>query len=148
MNNKPMQAALHQPIGFWTARAGEAVRRRTRGALAEIGLSQPEWWVLHQLSLHPDGMARTETVETVGPNETPEAIEDAIDSAKAKGWLTVDGPLLKSTESGTAIFLEAALLQQQLQAERMQGISEQEFVTTITVLQRTIANVGGEAWHW
>lgn len=145
---KPMQAALRQPIGFWTARAGEAIRHRTRGALAEIGASQPEWWVLHQLSLHPNGMRRAETIETVGPNETPEAIEEAIASAEAKGWLTVDGALLQPTEAGTAIFLKAALLQQELQAERMQGISEEEFVTTITVLQRTIQNVGGEAWHW
>lgn len=35
-----------------------------------------------------------------------------------------------------------------LQEERMQGITEEEFVTTITVLQRTIKNVGGDAWHW
>jgi len=147
-NQKPMQEAIRQPIGFWTARAGEAIRRRTRGALAEIGLSQPEWWVLHQLSLYPDGVAREQVIETVGPNETPEAIEEAIASAATKGLLTVDDAVLKSTESGTAIFLRAALLQQELQAERMQGISEEEFVTTITVLQRTIQNVGGEAWHW
>jgi len=30
----------------------------------------------------------------------------------------------------------------------MQGISEAEFVTAIRVMQRTIENVGGNAWHW
>ena len=35
-----------------------------------------------------------------------------------------------------------------LQDERMQGISQDDFATTIRVLQRTIENVGGDAWHW
>ncbi|SNT00025.1 hypothetical protein SAMN05421642_10818 [Rhodococcoides kyotonense] len=29
----------------------------------------------------------------------------------------------------------------------MQGISQDDFATTIRVLQRTIENVGGDAWH-
>ena len=48
----------------------------------------------------------------------------------------------------TEQFDRAARVQQMLQEERMQGITEEEFVTTITVLQRTIKNVGGDAWHW
>lgn len=39
-------------------------------------------------------------------------------------------------------------IQRGLESERMQGITNDEYVTTITVLQRMIANVGGDAWHW
>ncbi len=39
-------------------------------------------------------------------------------------------------------------VQKVLQDERMQGISVEDYETTITVLQRTIVNVGGDAWHW
>ena len=143
-----MQPPSQQPLGFWTARAGEAIRTRTRGALADLGVTQPQWWVLHQLSLHRDGVDRTELVDTVGPNETPQAIEDAIDTAQQHGWLTCDGTTLRSTESGTAVFTRCAAVQVQLQAERTRGISDEDFATTITVLQRTIDNVGGQAWHW
>jgi hypothetical protein len=148
MTARPMQEPGRQPLGFWTARAGEAIRARTRGALAEIGVSQPQWWVLHQLSLAPDGARRGQVVETVGPNESDAAIEQAIDAAVAAGWVAVEGDTLRLTAEGAARFHRAAQIQEDLQRERMQGITEVEFTTAITVLQRTITNVGGDAWHW
>lgn len=143
-----MQPPARQPLGFWTVRAGEAIGQRTRSALAELGVTQPEWWVLHQLSLHPAGVGRTHVVDTVGPNETPAAIEEAIASAEANGWLVADGDSIRATDSGADVFARCSALQAELQAERMRGITEAEFATTITVLQRTIENVGSSAWHW
>jgi hypothetical protein len=143
-----MQQPSRQPIGFWAARAGDAVRARTRGALEEIGVTQPEWWVLHQLSLRPDGVDRVTMVDTIGPNDTPGAIESAIGSGITKGWIHAEGAHLRPTEAGTERFERAAKIQKALQDERMAGITEADFATTISVLQRTIANVGGDAWHW
>lgn len=146
--NRPMQPPERQPIGFWTARAGEAIRARTRGALHDIGVTQPEWWLLHQISLHPAGADRDETIEKIGHNDTPDAIVEAIDSARSKGWIVESNSSLKFTPDGRDTFRSAADLQNMLQDERMNGISEADFVTTIEVLQRTIQNVGGDAWHW
>lgn len=143
-----MQSPAKQPIGFWTVRAGEAIRARTRGALEAIGVSQPEWWVLHQLTLHPDGMPRTEMVDTIGPNDTPEAIETAIESAAGKGWLRARGEVLHPTDTGSAVFERAMAVQTMLEDERMQGVTEEDYATAITVMQRVIENVGGSAWHW
>ncbi|WP_255175793.1 hypothetical protein [Rhodococcus sp. 06-1474-1B] len=69
---RPMQPPDKQPIGFWTVRAGEAVRARTRGVLRDIGITQAEWWLLHQISLHPAGADRAKTIDTIGHNDTPE----------------------------------------------------------------------------
>ena len=143
-----MQPPEKQPIGFWTVRAGEAIRARTRGALAEISVSQPEWWVLHQLSLAPDGADPRRIVATVGPNDTAAAIEAALVTVVDKGWAESDGVALRLSPTGTVVFRRAADLQADLQRERMRGITPDEFVTTITVLQRTITHVGGSAWHW
>lgn len=143
-----MQPPERQPIGFWTARAGEAIRARTRGALHEIGVTQPEWWLLHQISLHPAGADRAATIEKIGHNDTPEVIVEAIDSAESKGWIVESNSRMKFTPDGRDVFRRAADLQNMLQEERMRGISEADFVTTIEVLQRTIENVGGNAWHW
>ncbi|OZE12408.1 hypothetical protein CH296_10000 [Rhodococcus sp. 14-2496-1d] len=146
--SRPMQPPERQPIGFWTARAGEAIRARTRGALHEIGVTQPEWWLLHQISLHPAGADRAETIEKIGHNDTPEVIVEAIDSAESKGWIVESNSRMTFTPDGRDTFRRAADLQNMLQKERMRGISEADFVTTIEVLQRTIENVGGNAWHW
>ena len=143
-----MQPPSRQPIGFWTVRAGEAIRARTRGALEEIGVMQPEWWVLHQLSRHPEGVERVEVVATIGSNDTPAVIESSIDAAIAKGWIHAEGAQLRLSDAGTERFERAAAVQEALQAERMEGITAEEFATTISVLQRTIVNVGGDAWHW
>ncbi|OZD79603.1 MarR family transcriptional regulator [Rhodococcus sp. 05-339-2] len=146
--SRPMQPPERQPIGFWTARAGEAIRARTRGALHDIGVTQPEWWLLHQISLHPAGADRAETIEKIGHNDTPEVIVEAIDSAESKGWIVESNSRLTFTPDGRDVFRRAADLQNMLQEERMRGISEADFMTTIEVLQRTIENVGGNAWHW
>ncbi|MDI9928888.1 hypothetical protein QM588_00600 [Rhodococcus sp. IEGM 1354] len=39
---RAMQRPENQPIGFWTVRAGEAVRTRTRGALRGVGITHAE----------------------------------------------------------------------------------------------------------
>ncbi|MCY4669545.1 MAG: hypothetical protein OXC29_16365, partial [Rhodococcus sp.] len=82
MNKQAMQPPANQPIGFWTARAGEAIRTRTRGALEAIGVTQPGWWVLHQLSLHPEGVERAVLLRTIGPNESTDVLEARISRAK------------------------------------------------------------------
>ena len=145
---RPMQPPVKQPIGFWTVRAGEAVRARTRGVLRDIGITQAEWWLLHQISLHPAGADRAKTIDTIGHNDTPEAIVDAIDSATEKGLIIESDSRLKFTPEGQQRFARGVDIQRMLQDERMQGISQDDFATTIRVLQRTIENVGGDAWHW
>ncbi len=121
---------------------------RTQAALADVGVSQPQWWILHQLSLHPGGMERVAMIETIGPNDTVEAIEDALASTAGHAWITDDGARVRVAQLGTEVFRRAAAVQDELQVERMQGITDEEFVTTIEVLQRMIANVGADAWHW
>ncbi|OKH66368.1 hypothetical protein EB72_05355 [Mycobacterium sp. SWH-M1] len=143
-----MQPAALQPLGFWTVRAGEAIRARTRGRLAELGVTQPEWWVLHQLSMHPSGMEENEIIAIVGPNESDESIVDAIAAGVGKGWIDRAGSRVRLTDDGADRFHAAAEVQRQLNDERRQGISDREYATTIEVLQRTITNVGGNAWHW
>ncbi|KKF00349.1 hypothetical protein WN67_19160 [Mycolicibacterium obuense] len=143
-----MQPAALQPLGFWTVRAGEAIRARTRGRLAELGVTQPEWWVLHQLSMHSSGMEENEIIAIVGPNESDESIVDAIAAGVGKGWIDRAGSRVRLTDDGADRFHAAAEVQRQLNDERRQGISDREYATTIEVLQRTITNVGGDAWHW
>lgn len=143
-----MQPPAQQPLGFWTVRAGEAIRTRTRSRLAEAGVTQPEWWVLHQLSLHADGRTEAQLVDQLGPNDTDEAIELALSDLVDKGWVEHRGDRLASTAEGTARFERAAVIQGELGDERRQGISDVAYATTIEVLQRTIRNVGGDAWHW
>ena len=75
-------------------------------------------------------------------------IHEAIDSLLDKGWIRSASGTLRWTVAGREKFRAAAEVQQQLEVERRRGISDDEFITAITVMQRTIDNVGGYAWHW
>jgi DNA-binding MarR family transcriptional regulator len=141
---------IKQPIGYWSWAAYKAVVGRTREALARIGTTQPQWWVLAQV-------ARAETVKTRDEvsrllrdylDTGPEAMETEIDTTIERGWITedADGRLSITTE-GKAFYDKAAALQDELWAERHAGISDAEYLTTLKVLQRFIHNTGGRAWH-
>jgi len=141
---------VQQPIGYWSWAAYNAVVSRTRGALAGIGTTQPQWWVLAQV-------ARTESVKTRAEvsgllrnylDTGPEVMESEIDRTIAQGWLTEDAQgHLDITAEGRAFYDKAAALQDELWAERHAGISDEEYLTTLKVLQRFIHNTGGIAWH-
>ena len=93
-------------------------------------------------------MSEAELVSVVGPNESDESIVRAIATGVDKGWLSRAGDLICLTEPGLKQFDAAAAVQKELNDERRQGISDEDYATTIEVLQRTISNVGGSAWHW
>lgn len=143
-----MQAPAQQPIGFWTVKAGEAVAARVRERLAEVGVTQPEWWVLHQLSLHPDGLTETDLLAVVGPHAGDEVIEQAVRDGLRHGWVERRDDVVRWTDAGRERFEAAARVQGELDRERRVGVSDADHETTIRVLQRTVVNVGGEAWHW
>ena len=58
------------------------------------------------------------------------------------------GDHVRLTELGGQTFDAAAEVQRELNDERRRGVSDDDYATTIEVLQRTITNVGGSAWHW
>ncbi|MFI1031639.1 MarR family winged helix-turn-helix transcriptional regulator [Streptomyces sp. NPDC020951] len=141
---------IRQPIGYWGWAASKAVVTRIRASLADMGTTQPQWWVLAQV-------ARADTVKTRDEvsrllrnylDEGSESIESAIDTAIAQGWITEDAEgRLGLTTEGEAFYAKVAALQEELSAERHAGISDEEYLTTLKVLQRFIHNTGGRAWH-
>ncbi|POX39507.1 transcriptional regulator [Streptomyces sp. Ru73] len=140
---------IQQPIGYWSWAAYKAVVTRTRGALAELGTTQPQWWVLHQVASAPDGRSRAEVTEVLrGYLDVGDALAEEIGTTVARGWLTQDADgRLRMTPEGAAFYAKAAALQEELWAERHEGITDEEYLTTLKVLQRFIHNTGGRAWH-
>ncbi len=141
---------IRQPIGYWSWAAYKAVVTRTRAALAGIGLTQPQWWVLAQLAGADTVRTRDEVARLLRNylDTGAETMESEIDGTVVQGWITEDGDgRLSLTPEGRALHRKAAALQDELWAERHTGISDEEYLTTLKVLQRFIHNTGGRAWH-
>ncbi|MFE0791212.1 MarR family winged helix-turn-helix transcriptional regulator [Streptomyces mutabilis] len=141
---------IQQPIGYWSWAAYKAVVTRTRAALAEIGTTQPQWWTLAQVARADTPKTRAEISRLLRNylDTGPQTMEAEIDATITRGWTvqTADG-LLTLTPEGSAFYEKAAALQSDLWTERHAGISDEEYLTTMKVLQRFIHNTGGRAWH-
>ncbi|MFG2973704.1 MarR family transcriptional regulator [Streptomyces sp. NPDC048331] len=142
---------IRQPIGYWSWAAYDAVVNRTRAALAELGTTQPQWWILARVALAGDEIrTRDELTATLRGYLAvgEEALSEELDTTIVRGWITQDTEgRLELTPEGREFYDKAATLQGDLWDERHAGISDGEYLITLKVLQRFVHNVGGRAWH-
>ncbi|KOV16799.1 MULTISPECIES: winged helix DNA-binding protein [Streptomyces] len=141
---------LRQPIGYWSWAAYDAVVNRTRSALAGIGTTQPQWWVLAQVARAEEVKTRDEVTRTLRGylSVGDEALAEEIDTTVARGWITQDAEgRLGLTPEGLDFYGRAEALQKELWDERHEGVSDEEYLITLKVLQRFVHNTGGRAWH-
>ncbi|MEU7160683.1 MarR family winged helix-turn-helix transcriptional regulator [Streptomyces chrestomyceticus] len=138
-----------QPIGYWAWAAHTAAVTHIRAGLARHGLSQPQWWVLNQVVGHAGGRDRAEVTDMLkryldtGLDVLTTDTDDLLD----RGLLTLDGDRLYITADGADLHARCAALQKEMRARIHDGISDEEYVRTLKVLQRMIHNVGGKMWH-
>ncbi|GAP51747.1 MarR family transcriptional regulator [Streptomyces azureus] len=59
---------VNQPIGYWTWAANKTLTAYVRGRLAAIGITQPQWWVLHQVLHSETGATRDEVIRAQQAN--------------------------------------------------------------------------------
>lgn len=139
-----------QPAAYWTGLAYEALIAYTRARQIEKGYTQPQFWLLRNLSVNdisPDGegMTLTELREAMASYIRPEddlAVEAEV--LLERGWVTrdVDGRLWL-TEEGEQARVDLARNAPAIRAALHEDIDDADYVTTMKVLQRLIRNAGG-----
>ncbi|MGK5529086.1 MarR family winged helix-turn-helix transcriptional regulator [Streptomyces sp. URMC 129] len=139
----------HQPIGYWSWAAHKAVVTHIRAALAESSLTQPRWWVLGQLSTAGEaGRTREELYAVLhGYLDVGEALHDEIDALADAGLITAHAGHFRLTAEGESVRTKAAAAVRAALDRIHRNVTDEEYVTTLKVLQRMIQNVNGEAWH-
>ncbi|MFH8368333.1 MarR family transcriptional regulator [Streptomyces sp. NPDC018031] len=139
-----------QPAAYWTGVAYEALIAFTRARQAELGFTQPQYWLLRNLSPHdlsPDGSGMTVPELRQAMSGYLRAEDDLEREAAVlleRGRLTRDDDgRLWITEAGEAA---RAGLKEHTPAIRdriHQGIDDADYVTTLKVLRQMIRNTGG-----
>ncbi len=141
-----------QPAAYWTGVAYEALIAFTRARQAEKGYTQPQFWLLRNLSandISPDGEGMTvpELRRAMASYLRP---EDDLDAEAAvlveRGWLRRDDEeRLWLTEAGEEARLSLRRNAPAIRAALHEGIDDADYVTTLKVLRQLIRNAGGAA---
>ena len=140
---------LTQPIGYWSWATSESVVGYIRKGLATVGITQPQWWVLNQLAESPEGKDRGEVTQLLqGYLGVGDQLQVDIDELIARGLVVVGEPdQLAMTDDGTILLKQAAEVQRDAMARIHDGVSDEQYLTTMKVLQRMIHNTDGKFWH-
>lgn len=134
-----------QPIGSWTGEAYRHVVGALRAQLAVEGLTQPHWWTLNHVAGDPGRWTRATLIERLAKYEDLGIDFDGVfDDLVASGWLTEDAGLMTLTEAGEDGRLRARERNARVHRQMHEGVDTADFVTTVNVLRRMVANLGGD----
>ena len=149
--SSPADAGLAaEPAAYWTRLAYEAVISFTREQQVARGFTQPQYWILRNLSkndVSPDGQGMTipaleEAMSAYLREEDDLAAEAAI--LLDRGWLSRDGEdRMWITEEGERGRVALKGHAPAIRAMIHEGIDDADYVTAVKVLQRLIRNTGG-----
>lgn len=136
-----------QPAAYWTGVAYEALIAFTRARHAEFGFTQPQFWLLRNLSgndLSPDGHGMT-VPELERAMSSYLRVEDDLHAESAaaveRGWLTRDGDgRLRITEAGEEARVGLKQHAPAIRARIHQGVDDADYVVTLRVLMQMIRN--------
>lgn len=139
-----------QPAAYWTGVAYEALIAFTRARQAELGFTQPQYWLLRNLSRHDlsaDGHGMTvpelrRAMQTYLRAEDDLAAEAAV--LLERGWLRRDDEdRLWITEAGDeardGLRRQAPAIRELIH----DGVDDADYVVALKVLRRLIRNTGG-----
>ncbi|QKW09128.1 winged helix-turn-helix transcriptional regulator [Streptomyces sp. NA04227] len=141
---------VQQPIGYWGWAAQKSVVTYIRAGLAEYGFTQPRWWVLAQVARSEAPRTREDMASLLKGylDAGATAIHEEVDALIATQLIMeeADGRLILTPE-GNELFGKLAARQREMRTQIHHDISDEEYLTTLKVLQRMIHNTDGKAWH-
>ncbi|GAA3608939.1 hypothetical protein GCM10022223_26220 [Kineosporia mesophila] len=145
MNEYPDDQVAAQPIGYWSGAAYRAVVGRLRAELASEQLTQPHWWTLNHVAGSPGTWTRAELADKLQPyDDLGVELEDVFDDLIERGWL-LEEPGFVLTATGEEGLARARERNAGAHAETCDGVSTEDYVTTINTLRRMIGNLGGSS---
>jgi hypothetical protein len=141
-----------QPAGYWTGVAYESVIGFIRAEQARHGYTQPQFWLLRNLSPHdisPDGQGMTIS-ELAHAMRTYLRSEDDLEAEAAalvaRGWLRRDDEgRLWITPEGEEGRLAIKRLAPEIAARIHDGIDDADYVAALKVLGQLIRNTSTSA---
>jgi DNA-binding MarR family transcriptional regulator len=136
-------ARPNQPIGYWLKHLDRLIDADFDRALGAGQLSRRHWQVLNLLARQPARPADLRAALAPFLADTPQAQTAVTSDLIGRGWVADDDGRLHLTDTGREA--HAAILAEVTGTRRkiVDGISDDEYLATVDVLRRMVANLEG-----
>ncbi|WP_410587501.1 MarR family winged helix-turn-helix transcriptional regulator [Amycolatopsis sp. lyj-23] len=126
-----------KPLGWWLRHLHELLESSMARALDAQSLTRRHWQVLNTIAL---GAHTPEEVDAaMAPFVTGEgSMAPKVADLRARGWVAADGTL---TADGREAHTRVEAQIKQFRAKAVEGISDDDYRTTIRTLERCAANL-------
>lgn len=132
------------PIGYWLKHLDEVITRHTDQVLNDNGFTRFRWQVLN-LVYEAGAIAKRDIFATMKTFIDAHQLDETANDFVKEGWLVEHGKggdtELALTDAGKTEHDAIFKLQSEVRRRVMQGVTEQEYMTVIDVLQRMVKNL-------
>ncbi|AWS44333.1 MarR family winged helix-turn-helix transcriptional regulator [Streptosporangium sp. 'caverna'] len=130
-----------KPIGYWLNRTDEALTHHMNGMLDEFGLTRIAWQVLNVVE-DTAQISDTDVLSALAANADVPTLTAVIETVLADGWVTrPTSDRLTLTSDGRRRLAKVAERVNAFRELSMSGISTNEYLTAVGVLERMTHNI-------
>ena len=128
-----------EPIGAWVRKADDTFTRIIRKT-SQGDFNRVDWQLLN--SLHErNKLSKNEIVDFLGSFESKSNIETVIRRFEKDALVNLSHELVEITAKGREVFKEAFKAQEKIKEKSLQGISETDYITTISTIKKMLHNL-------
>lgn len=135
------KTSSERPIGFWIKAADRALDATIDAAHRHVGVDRRGWQVLNAVAQAGGTIKSNALADIFHPMLTVSETELQVDTLTQAGLLVRADDAIELTGQGRETQKQVASAQELVRRKVMQGIDEAEYVTTLTVLKRFVANL-------
>ena len=135
-----------RPIGYWLKLVDQLIDKNFIDALEEHGITRSQWQLLGVLARGPATMLELASalgpfIDTAGGESVTDHVGELVDSE----WVSESGEAYSLTERGTTAHTRLTEVVDDLRARSSEGVTQDDYDTTIAVLERMATNLGWRA---
>lgn len=130
-----------RPIGYWLKRADNLLTEQINKAQTENGVTRSEWQVLNLL-MENGRATHAHLFNTMSTFIDSGELDTILNNLMERGWVQTDqDATFALTEAGRQQHAIILARQKEVRQRAMQGISQEEYLTVLRVLERLVNNL-------
>lgn len=127
-----------KPIGYWLKEADKLITEKVNENLAKYNLTRFHWQVLNTIK-NKDAITKAEILHLLQNFIDENKLNQILDDFQKRIWIKEDSDI-QITEEGKNAFKEILESQQQTRVQLFEGLTMEEYETTIKVLKQVVKN--------